>query len=58
MLNVSDNPFAIDIGQSMTVDHLKKAIKKENQRTFESIESDAIELWKVSEIFPVWVDDI
>lgn len=42
----------------MTVDHLKKAIKKENQRTFETIESDAIELWKVSEIFPVWVDDI
>ena len=37
----------------MTVDHLKKAIKKENQRTFETIE-----LWKVSEIFPVWVDDI
>ncbi len=55
---MSNNPFAIDIGQSMTVDHLKKAIKKEKERTFEVIESDTLELWKVSEVFPVRVDDI
>jgi hypothetical protein len=42
----------------MTVDHLKKAIKKEKERTLEVIESDSLELWKVSEIFPVRVDDI
>ncbi|KAF8721931.1 hypothetical protein AX14_010103 [Amanita brunnescens Koide BX004] len=44
ILNVSKNPFAIDIGQSMTVDHLKTAIKKKKERTFEVIESDALEL--------------
>jgi len=55
---VSNNPFGIDIRQSMTVDHLKEAIKKKKERTFDGIESDALELWKVSEIFPARVDDI
>ena len=40
----------------MTVDHLKEAIKKKKERTFEVIESDTLELWKVSEIFPLRVD--
>jgi crinkler effector protein len=54
---VSDNPFSVDIGNSMTVGHLKKAIK-EKEHTFEVIESNAFEHWKVSEIFPVRVDGI
>jgi hypothetical protein len=40
----------------MTVDHLKKAIKKEKERTFDGIDPDTLELWKVSEIFPVRID--
>ncbi|KAF8817182.1 hypothetical protein BYT27DRAFT_7075454, partial [Phlegmacium glaucopus] len=52
ILNVSNNPFAIDIGQSMRVDHLKKAIKKEKRHTFEVIESDTLELWKLSTPIP------
>ena len=55
---MSNNPFAIAIEKSMTVDDLKKAIKKEKERTFEDIESDTLELWKVSEIFRVRVDVI
>jgi hypothetical protein len=58
VLNVSDNPFPVDIGKSMTVGHLKKAIKKEKEHTFAGVEPDTLELWKVSEIFPVQVDVI
>ncbi|KIL58347.1 hypothetical protein M378DRAFT_319083 [Amanita muscaria Koide BX008] len=52
VLNVSDNPFAIDIGKSMTVGHLKKAIKKEKERTFNDIDPDTLELWKLSPPIP------
>jgi hypothetical protein len=58
VLNVSDNPFPVDIGKSMTVGHLKEAIKEEKERTFDGIQPDTLELWKVSDIFPVRVDDI
>ncbi|KAM6490570.1 hypothetical protein JOM56_013913 [Amanita muscaria] len=51
VLNVSNNPFAVDIGKSMTVGHLKQAIK-EKERTFEVIESDTLELWKLSPPIP------
>ncbi|KAM6499475.1 hypothetical protein JOM56_004983 [Amanita muscaria] len=52
VLNVSDNPFAIDIGKSMTVGHAKKAIKKEKERTFDGIDPDTLELWKLSPPIP------
>jgi hypothetical protein len=40
------------------VGHLKKAIKKEKQPTFDGIDHNTLKLWKVSEIFPVHVDVI
>ncbi|KAF8331793.1 hypothetical protein F5887DRAFT_55172 [Amanita rubescens] len=53
ILNESNSPFAIDIGQSMTVYHLKKAIKKKKERTFDGIDSDTLELWKPKDSNPI-----
>jgi len=39
----------------MTVYHLKKAIKKQKEHTFDGIDPDRLQLWKVSEIFPTRV---
>ena len=50
--------FHVIIGKSLTVSELKKEIKKEKEHTFGAIDPDTLELWKVSEIFPVRVGDI
>ena len=55
---MSDNPFPVDIEKGMTAGYLKKVIKKEKEHTFNGIDPDTLRLWKVSEIFPVRVDDI
>ena len=52
------NPFPVDIKKSMTVGHLKEMIKNEKEHVFGAIDADTLELWKVSELFPVRVDDI
>jgi hypothetical protein len=46
------NLFLIDILRSKTVDHLKKAIKKEKENAFNHIDADQLEIWKVSD--PAW----
>jgi hypothetical protein len=55
---VSDDPFPVEIKKGFTVSHLKEAIKKKKERAFDGIDPDSLELWKVSEIFVVRVDDI
>jgi hypothetical protein len=57
VLNVSNAPFPIDIGESMTVGHLKIAIKKMKENALSGIDPDTLEIWKVSRTFPVRVDD-
>jgi hypothetical protein len=42
-------PFLVDIPLSKTVDHLKKAIKKEKENAFNHIDADQLEIWKVSD---------
>ena len=42
-------PFLVDIPLSKTVDHLKKAIKKEKEPTLNHIAADQLEIWKVSD---------
>jgi hypothetical protein len=51
ILDVSRSPFPVDIDDSKTVGHLKKAIVKENSDTFAHIEADQFILWKVSSTF-------
>ncbi len=58
VLNVSDDIFIVKIRKSKTVAHLKEMIKNKKEHTFGAIEADALRLWKVSEIFPVPVDDV
>jgi hypothetical protein len=53
ILGVSDSPFSIDIEDSKTVDHLKKAIVKEKPVTFANVEADQLKLWKVSGFSPL-----
>ena len=55
---MSHDPFLIDIERSMTVIHLKEAIKKKKEHTFGDVEADTLRLWKVGGILPVRVDDI
>lgn len=55
---MSHDPFLIDIERSMTVIHLKEAIKKKKEHTFGDVEADTLRLWKVGEILPDRVDDI
>ncbi|KAF8347795.1 hypothetical protein F5887DRAFT_1072145 [Amanita rubescens] len=49
VLNVSDNPFSVDIGKSMTVGYLKEKIKKEKKLAFNP---DTLKLWKLSSPIP------
>ena len=51
ILDVSYSPFPVDIDDSRTVGHLKKAIVKEKSATFANIEADQLRLWKVSSTF-------
>jgi hypothetical protein len=51
ILDVSDRPFPVDIDDSTTVAHLKKAIVKEKSLTFVNIKADQLTLWKVSGTF-------
>jgi hypothetical protein len=51
ILDVSHSPFPVDIDDSRTVGHLKKAIVKEKSATFANIEPDQLILWKVSSTF-------
>lgn len=39
-----DVPFPIDIGKSMTVGHLKDAIKKKKEHTFGDVDADTLRL--------------
>jgi hypothetical protein len=55
---MSGDPFPIDIGKSMTVGHLKDAIKKKNEHTFGNVDARTLGLWKVGGHFPVRVDGI
>ncbi len=55
---VSNQQPDIDIRKSMTVGHLKEMIKNKKEHVFGAIDADTLELWKVSEMFPVRVDDI
>jgi hypothetical protein len=49
VLNVSDDPFHVIIGNSLTVSELKKEIKKVKEHTFGAIDPDTLGLWKVGE---------
>ena len=42
-------PFLVDIPLSKTVDHLKKAVKKEKENAFHHIDADQLEIWKVGD---------
>jgi hypothetical protein len=46
VLNVSDNPFSVDIGKSMTVGYLKEIIKKKKEFEY-AFDPDTLKLWKV-----------
>ena len=46
------NAFTIDIPRSKTVDHLKKAIKKEKENALNRVDADQLEIWKVGDF--VW----
>jgi hypothetical protein len=39
--------YPVDIDSSLTVDHLKKAIKAEKANDFANIDADKLRLWKV-----------
>jgi len=43
------NHFLVDILLSKTVDHLKKAIKKEKDPILNHIAADQLEIWKVGD---------
>jgi hypothetical protein len=47
ILGVSDHPFSVDIEDTRTVDHLKKAILKEKPTAFANVDPDQLTLWKV-----------
>jgi hypothetical protein len=50
IIDVSHSPFPVDIDDSRTVGHLKKAIVKEKSNTFANIEADQLTLWKVNNL--------
>ena len=43
------NCFSVDILLSKTVNHLKKAIKKEKENAFNHIDTNQFEIWKVGD---------
>jgi hypothetical protein len=47
ILGVSDHPFSVDIEDTRTVDHLKKAILKEKPAAFANVDPDQLTVWKV-----------
>ena len=47
ILGISDHPFPVDIEDTRTVGHLKKAILKEKPSAFANIDPDQLTLWKV-----------
>ena len=49
VFNMFDVPFPIDIGKSMTVGHLKDAIKKK-EPTFGDVDADTLRLWNVGKL--------
>jgi hypothetical protein len=55
ILGVSDSPFSVDIEDSRTVDHLKKAIVKENLDILTNVVAHwhRLILWKVSGFSPL-----
>ncbi|KAF8230515.1 hypothetical protein L208DRAFT_121499 [Tricholoma matsutake] len=48
ILNKSDSPFSVEIGKSKTVDHLKKAIKKEKEPELDHLAAPSLDIWKLS----------
>ena len=49
IVGLDANFFLVDILLSKTVDHLKKAIKKEKENALNRIDSDQLEIWKASD---------
>lgn len=45
--NTSRNAFAVDIGSSKLISHLKEAIKVKKQNDFAGVDADNLKLWKV-----------
>lgn len=45
--NTSMNAFAVDIGSSKLISHLKEAIKSKKQNDFAGVDVDKLRLWKV-----------
>jgi hypothetical protein len=41
--------FMVDITLSKTVDHLKKAIKKEKENRLNHLDADQLDIWKVND---------
>jgi len=49
ILGPSDqDPFVVDILPSESVDHLKKAIKKEQENALDCIDANWLDIWKVN----------
>jgi len=47
LLEISNRSFPVDIEDDRTVGHLKDAIVKKNQATFEGVDAYELDLWKV-----------
>jgi hypothetical protein len=56
VLDVSNSAFLVHIEHSMTVSHLKEAIKKKKPVTFANVDADQLKLWKVSGFSPLLQD--
>jgi len=54
---MSNRSFPVDIGDNLTVGHLKDGIMKKNLASFDGVDSYTIELWKVSG-FPIYVHNL
>jgi hypothetical protein len=48
----SDRSFPVDIGDDRTIGHLKDAIVKKKPLSFQDVEPDELDLWKVSAFPP------
>ncbi|KAG0067058.1 hypothetical protein BGZ92_005192 [Podila epicladia] len=48
IVNGDATPFSVDIDESKTVDHLKKAIKLQKAVAFADVDADMLTLWRVS----------
>jgi len=47
ILDISDRSFPVDIGDDRTVGHLKAEIVKKKPFSFENVDPDELDLWKV-----------